>query len=355
MARSAVGLIHILLGAGLLLAVSPGEPAIKRPNLLDNIARPLRYSPDGTDLVIENGTESFNRPLYGGNTAFRVDAGDRPEFGLYLPGRGGVLRLGMRTGSGAKWLQDAGRIRAIYRSGSMLYRISDGLLDQAQIELTAIALYNTEGLIVKVGLVESNEPIELIWAYGGVNGQRGRRNVDIGAEDQPVSTWWQLRPEYCRDNQFVIEGNRFTLHSAHGQVFGLGPKGTQLAISDANYWHWLDQLLGHLGQPTSQPVIVGRFVITGDRPGWILLQRARPEDMDLEEVFRLAELQRSRIATRCIVETPDPFINAAASALNTATDAIWDEPSGTVMHGAVAWRSRLLGWRGPYANDAMGC
>ena len=33
---------------------------------------------------------------------------------------------------------------------------------------------------------------------------------------------------------------------------------------------------------------------------------------------------------------------------------MWDEPSGTVQHGAVAWRSRLLGWRGPYAMDALG-
>jgi hypothetical protein len=24
------------------------------------------------------------------------------------------------------------------------------------------------------------------------------------------------------------------------------------------------------------------------------------------------------------------------------------------MHGAVAWRSKLLGWRGPYVGDALG-
>jgi hypothetical protein len=59
--------------------------------------RPLRYRPVGTDFVIENGVEFFNRPLYGTNTAFRVDAGDRPEFSLYLPGRGGNLRCGDRA------------------------------------------------------------------------------------------------------------------------------------------------------------------------------------------------------------------------------------------------------------------
>src|SRR5271157_2158408 len=67
-----------------------------QPNLLENADRPLRYAPDGGDFVIENGGEFFNRPLYGGNTAFRVDAGDQPEFSMYLPGRGGNLRWGIR-------------------------------------------------------------------------------------------------------------------------------------------------------------------------------------------------------------------------------------------------------------------
>jgi hypothetical protein len=66
------------------------------PNLQSNIERPLRYRPEGGDFVIVNGSEFFNRPLYGGNTAFRSDAGDRPEFTLYLPGRGGNLRLGLK-------------------------------------------------------------------------------------------------------------------------------------------------------------------------------------------------------------------------------------------------------------------
>ena len=60
-----------------------------RPTFEGNTQRSLRYRPEGADFVIENCRESFNRPLYGGNTAFRVDAGDRPEFSLYLPGLGG--------------------------------------------------------------------------------------------------------------------------------------------------------------------------------------------------------------------------------------------------------------------------
>ena len=122
------------------------------PNLASNIDRPLRYRPDGGDFVITNGGEFFNRPLYGGNTACRVDAGDQPEFVLYLPGRGGNLRLGVRTAAGAKWLHEAATIEARYRPGEMLYVIRDPLLGTGELRMDAVALPQTEGLAVRVEL-----------------------------------------------------------------------------------------------------------------------------------------------------------------------------------------------------------
>ena len=103
-------------GALLLASSALAQPAAQKltPNLESNIERPLRYRPDGADFVIENGAEFFNRPLYGGNTAFRVDGGDKPEFVLYLPGRGGNLRLALRSATGAKWLHDAASIVTRY-------------------------------------------------------------------------------------------------------------------------------------------------------------------------------------------------------------------------------------------------
>jgi hypothetical protein len=54
------------------------------------------------------------------------------------------------------------------------------------------------------------------------------------------------------------------------------------------------------------------------------------------------------------VHTPDPYVDAAVGALNVAADALWDEPQQAIMHGAIAWRTALLGWRGGYAMDALG-
>ena len=39
----------------------------------------------------------------------------------------------------------------------------------------------------------------------------------------------------------------------------------------------------------------------------------------------VAEQRRHAIAERVTVATPDPFINAAAAALNIAADGVWDE------------------------------
>ena len=46
------------------------------------IEREIHDKPDKKDFVLVNGNKRFNRALYGGNTAFRVEAGDLPEFAI---------------------------------------------------------------------------------------------------------------------------------------------------------------------------------------------------------------------------------------------------------------------------------
>ncbi len=146
-------ILMLIYAASVLPAQAPGA-AVLTPNLVNQLERPLRCRPEGTDFVIENGTEFFNRPLYGGNTAFGVDAGDRPEFLLYLPGRGGNLRLGIRTGPSAKWLQAADRIVARYRPGGMIHEVADPMLGRdTLLRLESYALSETEGLIVRAELI----------------------------------------------------------------------------------------------------------------------------------------------------------------------------------------------------------
>jgi hypothetical protein len=386
-------------GVSLALLVLAGSvqaqvPAAEKlwPNLVDNIERPLRYTPDGEDFVITNGNEFFNRPLYGGNTAFRVDAGDRPEFVLYLPGRGGNLRLGLHSAAGTKWLRDAVTIEARYRPGGMHYAIRDPLLGDGTLRLAAYATTATEGLILRVEAEDIPAGLELIWAYGGVNGERGRRDGDIGTESVPISEWFRLKPEFCAGNRFAADGDGFTLtarlpRDRSATIRGVVPASTKLRTADAAFWDDPGSLLTavHARAPDHE-VLTGRVALAAGPPLFLALQRtdAAPATeldtyravttgageergatapsasstalaaADLPELFATTEAHFAKLRSQIRVVTPDPFLNAAVGALNVAADAVWDEPQGAVMHGAIAWRSKLLGWRGPYAMDALG-
>lgn len=376
----------ILLGfvfTGVAAAQAPGAARLG-PNLRGQLDRPLRYRPDGEDFVIGNGGESFNRPLYGGNSAFRVDAGDRPEFVLYLPGRGGNLRFGLRAPGGVKWLHEARKVLAHYRPGEMRYEIRDPLLGpRGLLRLTVIALHQTDGLVAQVDAAGVAAGVDLLWAYGGVNGERGRRDGDIGTEAVPIGEWFQLRPEFCRANEFSIGGEGFVLRSPAATIVGRVPAGTELQLAGANRWATCAGLLGSAGQPGAAPVVTGSIRLRDAGPLYLSLQRVgegrvvpgepatyreagareAKRGATLPPAFRLAELPGvfaaaeahcAALRRQVRVETPDPFINAAAGALNVAADAAWDEPQGALMHGAIAWRTKLLGWRGPYALDALG-
>ncbi len=377
----------------LAAAFIPGLAAAK-PMLESNIDRPLRYTPEGTDFVIVNSPEYFNRPLYT-NTAFRVDGGDQPEFALYLPGRGGNLRIGFYTATGGKWLSECVRVEARYRPGSLVYEISDPLLGEGgKLNLTAMVLPEGQGLIVKAETVNA-PPVTLVWAYGGANGERPSRDGDIGT-GPAVNTLFQLSPENCQGDVFSFKNTTFTMQFSTGTgrtavttaIFGTASPKTTFTIADANQWNSLLGLLATNGKPATLPVTTGLTSLTSGQPAYFGLQRvpqageslvqelptyveaggAAPTDPaakatpsaslmigdDLAKIFAAAEARRESIAGKVSVDTPDPYINAATAALCVAADGVWDEPTGTYQHGGVAWRSRLLGWRGPYLGDVLG-
>ncbi len=328
--------------------------------LTNNLERPLRYTPVGTDFVITNGAESFNRPLYGPNNSFRVDAGDKPEFSLYLPGRGGNLRLGLKTPLGVKWLNDADQIVARYRPGGMVYDIKDAvLMTNRELHLTLLPLSTERGVIVRAELNSAWLPIELVWAFGGANGMKGQRNGDIGCEREPVGTFFQLAPEQCAGSEISLMTNTFTLRGKGGLIAGAMSAGTQLVVGDATLWSQPEKLFAPpAGQPGA-PIVTGHIILPATQPVFLALQHVTDDaekisTENLPELFAQAETQRRAVAERVVVETPDPFVNAAAAALNVAANAVWDAPQQSFMHGAVAWRVRLLGWRGPYSGDELG-
>lgn len=347
------------------------------PLLHNGTARPLRYLPVDGDFVVRNGSEFFNRPLYGQNNDFRVDAGDRPEFSLYSSGHGGNLKLGIATSAGTKWAADADEVIARYRPGRMIYEIRDSLLAQGSVEIEVLTA--TAGVLVKVEPNGIPQAATLVWAFAGASGRRGSRSGDIGCESEPVSLFFQVRPEECANNHYVLESTDASgtgprpsaqLHSPGGDLLFSFPTDSRLSIEDFRMWQQPPTAEAkHSGGPAPQRPILTGSVELANSPRYMALWSLRPEDRlssvdpavesDLRTVDPAIEFERrsaqiAALAATIQMDTPDPYINAAAGAIGPPSDALWDTKQGCVMHGDVAWRAALAGWRGPYYLDALG-
>jgi hypothetical protein len=306
-------ILWILLLPAFASAQTPGQDQ----------THPVRYHPEGTDFVITNGARRFNRALYGTNTAFRIEAGDLPEFALYMPGMGGNLNLG---------LTHAKYIKASYRPGSMLYEIRDPSLGDATVHLTLLALADAEGFILRLYATGGKPTLHI--SFGGASGKKFSRDGDIGAD--PESSF-DLDPANCTGNNYNIRDNAFHLTYNNKTLDGVFPTGTQLT-------------------PDNNPILHATLTLN-DTP-YILIRNPEstrtpiPAYADCPSIFAAAEGTREKLANRVQLKTPDPWLNTMGGALAIAADAIWEAPS--YLHGAVAWRQRLPAWRGPYVADPLG-
>jgi hypothetical protein len=327
MRRLLLYIVYILLAPGLV-------PAQQTSTLWHDQQRSIRYKPVGNDFVIVGGGRRFNRALYGTHTAFRAEAGDLPEFALYMPGMGGNWRFELLQGEHRQWLTKSKIIRAAYRPGSMLYEIRDPLLGKGVLHVTVLALADAEGMIIRVAAAGVDPRIRLQAVFGGASGKKFPRDGDIGAD--PESSF-DCKPEYCRGNRYSIDKNTFHLaYAESGQLEGVFPSDAKLSVVDS--------------------MLKGSLSLAADSVLYFLVRKPSsapaPVYSDLPALFDQAEAARRELAGRVQVNTPDPYINTLGGALSVAADAIWEDPS--YLHGAVAWRMRLNAWRGPYVADPLG-
>ena len=339
-----------LLGQRVVPAPKPITGAV-RGLLAGNTARPLRYTPENGDFVVRNGGEFFNRPLYGPNINFRVDAGDLPEFSLYLPGHGGNLKLGLSAAGGSKWLAQAAEVVARYRPGRMIYEVRDPLLGQGRLRIEVLTAGRGAGFMLQVEAHYVPPAASLTWAFGGVSGRKGARNGDIGCEVEPVSRFFQVRPEECADNLYTIEmapAPSCLLHSPTCDLRLRFPAGSHLSLADASTW---EAPIAVAGPAPRLPILTGWVPLDTGAPMYISVKR---DPTPADEQFAARSQQISEIAATLQMSTPDPYIDASAAAIGIAADALWDAEQQCVMHGAVAWRNALAGWRGPYSLASLG-
>jgi len=331
--------------------------------------RIIRYEPQGQDFVIVNGQYKFNRALYGVNTAFRVEAGDLPEFALYMPGMGGNFKFALVTGDKAIWLTDAKKIEARYRPGSMIYSISDPLLGDGNLRVTALAMSDEEGLMLKFEAIKLPKNVKLIAVYGGATNQIFRRD---GERNVDAADCFFLKSANCKGNEYSIEKNSFTVKFGAKTVVASGshsvdivpvgrtlvgtfPAAATLTIRDVSAASTALALLKKTSE-VKLPILCGEMELKSKNTLYFSLhnpqKRLAIDEKIIAKLFIEAEKARVQMTSRLIINTPDKYINAVGGALSVAGDAIWQDP--TYLHGAISWRVRIPGWRAAYVATALG-
>ena len=96
---------------------------------------------------------------------------------------------------------------------------------------------------------------------------------------------------------------------------------------------------------TKEPLYLTVFHMADGLPG------APP---NLTQAFAARSTQVEAIAQALRLDTPDEYLNNVGPAMGIAAETIWDAKNECVLHGGVAWRTMLAGWRGPYNLDALG-
>ncbi|WP_213278849.1 DUF4450 domain-containing protein [Chryseobacterium indologenes] len=316
--------------------------------------RALHYKEDKGDFLLVKGKYRFNRALYGNNLASRVEAGDLPEFALYLPGMGGNLQFVIHKGNSIKKLIQADIIETRYRPGMMLYTIKDHILGNGNLKITVLAQSEEEGLILKMETINVDPSSKIYAVYGGASGKTFSRNGDIGAD--PESGFYLL-PEYCENNQFQINKNQFELTYLNKKkenqfISGSFSNANSLQLTEAKT---LEKLSDFTQNKTEKSPIIYAAYSAQKNPVYIQIKKGKSDqnisDKRLAGIFNEAERSRLSLISRIQLKTPDSDLNSFGATLAVAADGIWESP--TFLHGAVAWRMRLNAWRGAYAADVL--
>jgi len=315
--------------------------------------RELRYHPEGEEFVITNGNKRFTRAIYGTNTGFRFETSDFPEFGLYMPRFGGSVYMAVSTPSATVWINELASIESRFKSGQRTYIVKDNkILGKGTITISAVALSDGDGLVVKYEANNIPADTKIVWIYGGASDKPFSHDGDLGISTDNFI----FKPADCEGNLYQIADNNFTVlygSKNTANITGTFPARTKIREADGNQIDTLSRLIA--SEKSSRPVIIAEYGLSTS-PFYFELHNPKSHVeftyTNLEKVYNDGIEFRTRIASTLKLNTPDPFINTLGGIFSGAEDAIWESPG--YLHGAIGWRTPLTGWRAAYIGDLLG-
>ena len=263
--------------------------------------RSLQYYPEGRDIVCVNGDNRYTRALYGGYTDFRVETSDRPLFATFSGKNHRNVRFRLKVKGKTIALEQTARCEARYHAGKRSYRLTDPAFGRGTVDVTVLAAPDEEAAV---------------WQFQthGLPADAVLQCVICRVKAKSFSRWGDLNAD-PRD--------------------GFDPDAEE---SDKMTAEW------KVGDGISYAVVAvgadGKYSLS------------TPVGAAAQALFDKAMDHHRWLASQIVFDTPDPYINTLGAALMAAADGAWD---GEVwLHGAIAWRMPLNGWRAGYLADVLG-
>ena len=355
-----------------------------------------RFEPGSRIGVVEDAPRDHRRPLFPpGDKSLIWNEDERkltercpfrplvlahhaPRFLLDLHTAGGLfgyLYAGLRLGNGkSKWFHEWSDIDVSYIDGRLEYKLRDDSFPGMTVLLSIIALADSVGMIMKVAVEGTTDDASMVWAYGGAS---ARFSLYYDNADKALL----FSPDKCSKNLLRINGNRFSLtrefcenssttthYSAADwlpgwspEVHGGGSSDERLGFGNPESFdltpgdlletvHWVDQ--DKSAQERDQVVV---RECPASKSQWVVLGMGGNIEQAISDPSAAwaAALERHLgIASRIMIDTPDPYLNAAVTTVAFSTEGIWGDNS--ILHGGWSWRSAYLGWRAWYGPMCYG-
>ncbi len=311
-----------------------------------------KYLPIDGGFGVNNGGESYNRPLYGPHNSPRIIAlvGDKPD-GLLFRNRGnsaqeklGHIFLGLKNG---KWFADFESITSRYVSGHQEYELRDPSIE-GTILLTYVRPENFEGLLVKVTLPDAYTN-DLVIASGG------RDQGSYGSQDYDSM---KFTPSDASGTDVTIENNHFSIEGGGPTLYGTANVPLHLKRVDASAFSEGPNALFETKADT-QPMAMATTEGNYDNEVFLNITTDDIESSEMKNYLAEPEkvLEKSmdhykELSQSVKIDTPNPYLNAALPSATLALDASWSSP--TFMHGPINWFVALPGWRSTYGATTAG-
>ena len=323
------------------------------------------YAKNGT-IIGENRGRFNNRPLYINNTNAFVLTGDKPfarlvkdQF-LY-----GSFMLAVERSGKAKWLQDCDQITSVYQTGRMSWEITDKAFPRLKLKLEILPMASKTGMAIKATAEGIQEGDKLIWTFGGAKWYKGKNlSWKLDVMGQPELLKWGFEPEACRNNRIENIGNADLVSlmdsTTNNKLFTVGGNCNSLTkadVGEASVWSNVTAFKN--SQPQHLPVLKGVVPLENRKMiywAFEAFNNADTSDLSLvndpEKAFEQGFKRTESFQNRLKINTPDPYLNAVATASVAAIDGTWFPP--VFVHGALQWNIRFPGWRTIFGGTMYG-